>query len=162
MKKYDFIELVVSSHELENKGIIKGSKGTIIELKNNNARVIFFNDKNLGDYAIADVDINLLKGIGELPKDQIHKLNDVIKNLNFEKNQEFNTPCIKEYDLVELIVESEKYSKHDVHKGDKGCVISQYAIQNKVEVDFTALDEDSNFHGDCIVVNIKDLKILKK
>ena len=43
MKIYDFVELISSLDYLKEKGILKGSKGTIIELKNNNAFVVFFN-----------------------------------------------------------------------------------------------------------------------
>ena len=63
--------------------------------------------------------------------------------------------------MVELLIEDEKYSKFGVHKGDKGCVISNYAIQNQVEVDFSWVDKNGNFYGDCIVVDVDDLKVLE-
>jgi len=161
MEKFDFVELIGSLKDLEDKGITISSKGTIVDLKNDYAIVIFFNEKNLGDYAVVNVETKFLNKIGEFPKEQINKLNDFIKNLDYNKNNKFFTPNIKEYDLVELLVEHEKYSKYNVHKGNKGCVISKYAINNKVEVDFTYIDKDGNFCGDVIVVSVKDLKVLE-
>ena len=67
---------------------------------------------------------------------------------------------IKEYDLVELIVEDEKYSKFGVHKGDIGCVMDNNAVQNYIEVDFSGIDENGNFYGDCISVKIEDLRVV--
>lgn len=160
MKNFDFVELIGSLKDLDNRKIYKGSKGTIIELKNDVAVVIFFNDKNLGDYAVANVKTSFLKKIGEFPKEQLNTLVDFIKNINFKKDNQLKDINVNEYDLVELLVEDEKYSKCGVHKGNKGFVISDYAIQNKVEVDFTWVDKEGNVFGDIIVADIKDLKVL--
>lgn len=45
MKINDFVELINSLEYLEEKGIFKESKGTIIKLENNIASVLFFNEK---------------------------------------------------------------------------------------------------------------------
>lgn len=161
MKIYDFVELINSLEYLEEKGIFKESKGTIIKLENNIASVLFFNEKNMGDYAVANVNTKFLKTIGEFPTGDLTNLNNFIKNLDQEKHDKLKYPNIKEYDLVELLIEDEKYSKFGVHKGDKGCVISNYAIQNQVEVDFSWVDKNGNFYGDCIVVDVDDLKVLE-
>ena len=161
MKIYDFVQLINSLEYLEEKGIFKESKGTIIKLENNIAAVLFFNEKNMGDYAVANVNTKFLKTIGEFPTGDLTNLNNFIKNLDQEKHDKLKYPNIKEYDLVELLIEDEKYSKFGVHKGDKGCVISNYAIQNQVEVDFSWVDKNGNFYGDCIVVDVDDLKVLE-
>lgn len=161
MKIYDFVQLINSLEYLEEKGIFKESKGTIIKLENNIASVLFFNEKNMGDYAVANVNTKFLKTIGEFPTGDLTNLNNFIKNLDQEKHDKLKYPNIKEYDLVELLIEDEKYSKFGVHKGDKGCVISNYAIQNQVEVDFSWVDKNGNFYGDCIVVDVDDLKVLE-
>ena len=83
MKIYDFVELISSLDYLEKQGIHKESKGTIIELKNNNAFVVFFNEKNMGNYAFANVETKFLKTIGEFPKEHIDKLNTFIKDLDY-------------------------------------------------------------------------------
>ena len=161
MKIYDFVQLINSLEYLEEKGIFKESKGTIIKLENNIASVLFFNEKNMGDYAVANVNTKFLKTIGEFPTGELTNLNNFIKNLDQEKHDKLKYPNIKEYDLVELLIEDEKYSKFGVHKGDKGCVISNYAIQNQVEVDFSWVDKNGNFYGDCIVVDVDDLRVLE-
>lgn len=161
MKIYDFVELISSLDYLEEKGIYRENKGTIIKLKNNNACVVFFNENNMGDYTLANVETKFLKTMGELPKKCIEDLKTFIETLKADKNSQFTNIKIKEYDLVELLVEDDRYAKHGVHKGDKGCVISNHAIQNKVEVDFTWIDKTGDFHGDCIVVNVKDLKVIE-
>lgn len=161
MKIYDFVQLINSLEYLEEKGIFKESKGTIIKLENNIASVLFFNEKNMGDYAVANVNTKFLKTIGEFPTGDLTNLNNFIKNLDQEKHDKLKYPNIKEYDLVELLIEDEKYSKFGVHKGDKGCVISNYAIQNQVEVDFSWVDKNGNFYRDCIVVDVDDLKVLE-
>lgn len=161
MKIYDFVELINSLEYLEEKGIFKESKGTIIKLENNIAAVLFFNEKNMGDYAVANVNTKFLKTIGEFPTGELINLNNFIKNLDQEKHDKLKYPNIKEFDLVELLIEDEKYSKFGVHKGNKGCVISNYAIQNQVEVDFSWVDKNGNFYRDCIVVDVDDLKVLE-
>lgn len=161
MKIYDFVELINSLEYLEEKGIFKESKGTIIKLENSVASVLFFNEKNMGDYAVANVNTKFLKTIGEFPTGELTNLNNFIKNLDQEKHDKLKYPNIKEYDLVELLIEDEKYSKFGVHKGNKGCIVSNYAIQNQVEVDFSWVDKNGNFYGDCIVVDVDDLKVLE-
>lgn len=63
--------------------------------------------------------------------------------------------------MVELAAEKPECVKNGIHKGDKGVVIDDNTIKNYVEVDFSEIDEDGNYSGDCIAVNLKDLKILK-
>ena len=66
-------------------------------------------------------------------EEHLDKLNVFIKDLDYDKNTHFTDIEIKEYDLVELLVEDEKHSKFDVHKGNRGCVISNCAIQIKLK-----------------------------
>lgn len=68
---------------------------------------------------------------------------------------------IKEYDMVELIVEEDRYAKFGIHKGDRGCVMDNNAVQDYIEVDFSGIDKNGKFYGDCISVKIDDLKVIK-
>lgn len=70
--------------------------------------------------------------------------------------KEFNA-----YDDVELLIEDPKLAELGIHKGDIGTIMEDYAADNEVLVDFGRLDENNNFLGDCVSVNLKDLKILK-
>ena len=106
MKIYDFVELISSLDYLEEKGIHKGSKGTIVELKNNNAFVVFFNEKNMGDYAFANVETKFLKTIGEFPKENLDKLKVFIKNLDYNK-KDFSK---KENEAIDKILDKNAYS----------------------------------------------------
>ncbi len=71
----------------------------------------------------------------------------------------FKKKKFKEYDLVELIVEDERYAKEGIHKGDKGCVMDDNAVQGYILVDFSGIDENGQYYGDCISVKIEDLKL---
>lgn len=63
--------------------------------------------------------------------------------------------------MVELIVEDNKYAKYGIHKGDIGCVMDNKAVQNYIEVDFSGVDENGKYYGECISVKLDDLKLLK-
>ncbi len=85
-----------------------------------------------------------------------------MKKINFKdffKNI-FHKKRIKPCDFVELIVENEKYTKMGLHKGDKGCVVSEYSLNGNVLVDFYTLDESSEYFCDCIAIDCNDLKVI--
>ncbi len=69
---------------------------------------------------------------------------------------------IKAYDFVELLVEDENYAKYGIHKGETGCVLEGGIIQGKCLVDFTGIDKQGKAYGEIIMVNVKDLKIIKR
>lgn len=81
------------------------------------------------------------------------------KNSKFFKKLEHYK--IKSYDMVELLVEDEKYTRYGIHKGDRGCVMDDNAVQDYIEVDFSGIDENGNYYGDCISVKINDLKVIE-
>lgn len=160
MEAYDLVELIVDTESLLSKGVKKGCKGVVINV-DNKCEIVFLNAKNLGDYVYANLDKTLLKTIGKFPKELRQEMDEFTKNLNKNKHSLFNVPKVKEYDMVELIVEDEKYSKSGIHKGMRGCVMQDYAVKNCVEVDFSGIDKNGNFYGDCIAVKIEDLKVIK-
>ena len=89
---------------------------------------------------------------------------EILTNLDkiIEKAKSYLEPImIQEYDTVELLVEEDRYSKIGEHKGDRGCVMDNKTAQNYTGVDFSGIDEDENYYGDCISVNINDLKVIK-
>ena len=67
----------------------------------------------------------------------------------------------KECDLVELTVEDEKYTKEGIHKGDTGVIAIDYAVNGAILVDFSGIDENGEYYGDCISVKLEDLKLVK-
>lgn len=95
-----------------------------------------------------------------LPYDLAEELNEKLKNSEIKSKKHFETLKIKAYDMVELTVEDAKYSKYGIHKGDRGCVMDDYAAKNYIEVDFSGIDKDGNYYGNCISVKVEDLKVV--
>ena len=118
--------------------------------------VLFLNDKIIGDYAVVEVDnsdVRIEKC--KVPIEYINKLKkaDKLSESNLTKKQAFNQLDFNECDFVELLVE-----KDGIHKGDTGVVAIDYSIGDSVLVDFSGIDKNGNYYGDCIEVNISDLK----
>ena len=159
MKKYDLI-LLNNEKPYKAYALQKNMRGVIVDCDLNKLSVLFFNPKNKGDYIIAKINADdVIKENQKLPDKIIGELDLIIENL---KGKEKFTPLvISAYDIVELIVEDDKYSKFGIHKGDRGCVMDDNAVENYIEVDFSGIDNDGNFYGDCISVKIDDLKVVK-
>lgn len=166
MKKYNLVELINEVPTLNNRGIKVNTKGLILN-ETEPYLVQFFNDENMGDFAYAKVNKTDLKIVGALPKELTSKMDKYISNQKIDLDKCFVIPKIKEYDCVKLLVEKEEYAKCGVHKGDKGCVISEYAMDNTIEVDFTYVkfDEDNieNYLvlGDCLVIGLDEVEIVE-
>lgn len=161
MKKLDLVKLK-NDNPYKNFNLEKDMHGIVIEIKYEYADVLFFNPQNVGDYAIinvktSDLDLDKEKLPTEFEKELLSKLDNIIVK---EKN-EIQPIKIKEYDIVELIVEKDRYGGFGIHKGDRGCVMDNNAVQNYIEVDFSGIDKNGEFYGDCISVKIDDLKVIK-
>lgn len=162
MKKLDLVKLK-NDKPYKSFHLVKDMHGIVVELKFDNADVLFFNPQNVGDYAIVnvklvDLELEKEKLPAKFEKELLSKLDDIIA----KAKSEIQPIKIKEYDMVELIVEEDRYAKFGIHKGDRGCVMDNHAVQNYIEVDFSGIDENGEFYGDCISVKIDDLKVVKK
>jgi len=161
MKKLDLVKLINVKPYLKNN-LQKNMYGIIINIHTNNADILFFNPKNTGDYAvvgvnISDISVEKEKLPGNIQIEILSKLDDILS-----RAKDILEPItIKEYDMVELIVEDNKYVKYGIHKGDIGCVMDNKAVQNYIEVDFSGVDENGKYYGECISVKLDDLKLLK-
>jgi len=123
--------------------------------------VLFFNPQSVGDYAV----VKICKNDVLIEKETIPEniKNEILCNLDrflVKAKDYLEEVKIKEYDLVELMVEDDRYSKFGIHKGDKGCVMDSKAVRNYIEVDFSKIDNNGNYAGDCISVKLSDLKVL--
>ena len=161
MKKLDLVKLT-NDKPYKSFHLVKDMHGIVVELKFDNADVLFFNPQNVGDYAIVnvklvDLEIEKEKLSAKLEKELLSKLDDIIA----KAKNEIQPIKIKDYDMVELIVEEDRYAKFGIHKGDRGCVMNNNAVQNYIEVDFSGIDKNGEFYGDCISVKIDDLKVIK-
>ena len=161
MKKLDLVKLINEKPYLENN-LQKDMHGIVISENSNTVAVLFFNPQNIGNYAIVNVNIHDIIIDNEKLPDKMQR--ELLLNFDkiLEKAKSYLEPIIiKEYDIVELLVEEDRYSKFGVHKGARGCVMDNKAVQNYIEVDFSGIDENGNFYGDCISVKIDDLKVIK-
>lgn len=161
MKKLDLVKLK-NSEPYKSHNVIDDMHGIVVGVIHENAEVLFFNPHNVGDYTIVnvkttDLDLDKEKLPIEIEKELLSKL-DTVKS----KAKNILEPIvINEYDMVELLVEEERYAKFGIHKGDIGCVMDNNAVQNYIEVDFSGIDKDGNYYGDCISVRIDHLKVIK-
>lgn len=160
MKKSDLVKLKNDNYKSHN--ITKDMHGIVIETNYDNADVLFFNPHNVGDYAVVNIKNEDLESDKEkLPAELEKELLSVSDDIKSKAKDVFVPTAINEYDMVELLVEEEKYAKFGVHKGDVGCVMDNNAVQNYIEVDFSGIDKNGNYYGDCISVKINDLKVIK-
>lgn len=161
MKKLDLVKLINEKPYIENN-LQKDMHGIVVSENINTIAVLFFNPQNIGNYAIVkaserDLIIDKEKLPNEIGQEILLNLDKIL-----EKAKNYLEPvAINEYDMVELLVEENRYTKFGIHKGDRGCVMDNKAVQNYIEVDFSGIDENGNYYGDCISVKIDDLKVIK-
>ena len=162
MKELDFVELINLNKTYEEYNLYLNSKGFVIKSDEKVSKILFFNEYNEGDYAFVEILNEDLKLTKEQPPIQLKEL--IEKNLqNFmPKEKGFKSRTFKAFQQVELLVDNEKYAKFDVHKGDIGTIMEDVAVQDYILVDFGRLDENNNYHGDCISVKLSDIKILEE
>ncbi len=161
MKKLDLVKLK-NDRPYKSHNLIKNMHGVVVDVNFDNADVLFFNPHNVGDYAIVNVKtMDLDSDKEKLPVEFKNELLSKLETLKLKANNILEPIAINEYDMVELLVEEERYTKFGIHKGDKGCVMDNNAVQSYIEVDFSGIDKDGNYYGDCISVKIDDLKVIK-
>ena len=160
MKKSDLVKLKNDNYKSHN--LTKDMHGIVIKTNYDNADVLFFNPSNVGDYAVVNIkNENLESDKENLPAELEKELLSASDDINSKAKDVLVPVAINEYDMVELLVEEERYAEFGAHKGDVGRVMDNNAVQNYIEVDFSGIDKDGNYYGDCISVNINDLKVIK-
>ena len=162
MKKFDFVELINLNKHYEGYNLYLNAKGFVIKSDENVSKILFFNEYNEGDYAFVEIlneDLILTK---EQPPIQLKELIENNLQSFTLKEKGFKPKTFKAFQQVKLLVDNEKYAEFDVHKGDIGTIMEDVAVQDYILVDFGNLDENNNYHGDCISVRLKDVKILEE
>lgn len=161
MKKFDLV-LLKNENPYKQYNLEKNMHGIVLENYFDTLIVLFFNPKNQGNYITATISVSDVMICNEkIPEKMINELSSNLDIIKSKSKEKFEPLRIKAYDMVELLVEDIKYTKYGIHKGDRGCVMEDNAVQNYVEVDFSGIDENGEFYGDCISVKIDDLKVIQ-
>ena len=161
MKKFDLI-LLKNEKPYKEYNLVKDMHGIVIKYNFDTLDVLFFNPENQGDYTIAKIyTCDVITEKEQLPDNILKELISKLDTIKTQAKTKIEPLKIKAYDMVELLVEDHKYAKYGIHKGDKGCVMENFAIQDYVEVDFSGIDQNGEYYGDCISVKIDDLKVIK-
>lgn len=156
--KYKIVKIKNLKEEYEQLGLSKDSLGLLLNEKNSQCLIIFFNNVNQGDYLVhvmSETDLIITDMV--LPSNLCAELEEHIENNADKISNKTNFKAIpfNECDEVELIVEKEKYIKFGIRKGDKGIIASNKATKNKILVDFGKETED--FDG-FVSVDFEDIK----
>ena len=157
--KYKIVKLKNLKEEYKKVGLDNGSAlGLLLNEKNSQCLIMFFNNNNQGDYLISFINKEHLEITDMvLPEKLSSELEEYIQN-NADKianKTNFEEIPFNECDQVELIVDKEKYSKYGLRKGDRGIIASNKATKNKILVDFGKETED--FDG-FVSVAFEDIK----
>jgi len=162
MKKFEIVKLTNEKPYLKNN-LEKNLHGISLEKGKETTKVLFFNPKNIGDYAVVEIsNQDITEEKEQLPNELENEILLNLENILTNPKTQLEPSLIKEYAMVELLVEDSKYSKFGIHKGDTGCVMDNNAVNDYIEVDFSGIDANGEYYGDCISVKISDLKILKE
>ena len=156
--KYKIVKLKNLKEEYKKVGLDNGSLGLLLNEKNSQCLIMFFNNNNQWDYLISFINKEHLEITDMvLPEKLSSELEEYIQN-NADKianKTNFEEIPFNECDQVELIVDKEKYSKYGLRKGDRGIIASNKATKNKILVDFGKETED--FDG-FVSVAFEDIK----
>ena len=117
MKKLDIVKLVNDKLYQQNN-LKKDMRGIVIEEKFGYVFVLFFNPQNIGNPAVVNVYIKDIVLENEKLPDEVQK--GILTKLDYilsKAKNSLETVQIKEYDMVELIVEDLKYTRFGIHKG---------------------------------------------
>ena len=161
MKILEDVKLNEELKELAQRGTHKDYEGTIAKIDGDIYTVCFFNPNNRGEFAFAEINKKyLISDKIVYPERLLLEMEEFFANVKTEKYTHLTECDVKEYDAVELIVEKPKYAIEGVHKGDRGCVISTYAIDNHWEIIFSERGTGKDIAQ--IGVAREDFKIIDK
>ena len=91
--------------------------------------MLFFNKKDICDYAFAWVENNNLDFYGKHDEYFLDEFIAFLKTQDPAKKLSFSKTELQEYDYVELMVEREEYADEGVHKGMCGTILNPEKIR---------------------------------
>ena len=160
LKKFDMVILIKSVEKLVQRGITQGCGGIIVQVNEENYRVMFMNGNNYGNGIFATVSEGDIENLSTFPIQFQNELEEYLQGVDINDETATFILCdVKEYDKVELIVEKSKYAIEGVHKGMTGCVISSYAINNQWLIIFSEDGTGKDIADIC--VDREDFKVIE-
>ena len=160
LKKFNMVTLIKTVENLVQRGITQGCGGIIVQVNEENYRVMFMNGNNYGNGIFATVSEKDVKYLSEFPMRFQNELEEFLQGVDINDETGIFIPCdVKEYDKVELIVEKPKYAIEGVHKGMTGCVMSSYAINNEWLIVFSEDGTGEDIAEIC--VDREDFKVIE-
>ncbi len=160
MKKFDLVELK-NAEKYKSYNLTNGMRGIVFSIQIDSSEVLFFNPQNIGECILAKIypaDLKIEKE--KLPDEMIKELSYNLDKIKTKAKEKFEPIRVKQYEMVELLVEDNKYTKYGIHKGDIGCVMETQAVQGYIEVDFSGINDKGEYYGDCVSVKIDDLNVI--
>lgn len=155
MKEFDLIKLINNKPYIESN-LKNNMHGILLQKKICSADVLFFNPNNLGDFVILEIGLkDFIVEKEELPQEIKNQLKIKLSSLKCNSKTKLEENKLKVFDIVELIVENDKYKKFGLNKGDRGCIIDDKIVKNHVLVDFNNINS-----CECFSINIDDLKLI--
>lgn len=156
-----FVQLININENYEKHNLYLGAKGLVFEKGDTISKVLFLNEYNEGDYAFVEVSNIDLGPTNDPFLIRLLKLAKETLQDTAPKEKGFKPRIFRAYQDVELLIEDEEYTKFDIHKGDIGSIMEDVAVQDNILVNFGKFDENKNYSGHCVMVNLKNVKILK-
>lgn len=156
MKKHKIIKVLNTIKYFNSQSVQE--HGIVIEETNQTYKALFLNEACLGDYVIKDIDkSDAFIEQTFLPNDVERALNQGLSELIKNAKAEFSQSKFNQFDEVVLLDDMGKYKKFGLQSGDKGVIIEDLTIKNKVLVDFSKQNKE-NPYGDCVSIDVSDLK----
>jgi hypothetical protein len=150
MQKYDIVRLKDGADKYADSGIQGGEIGTVVDTLGARRLVMFFNKKDHGDYACVWTNDDDLLYLNGMPEEVKKWIDDIVRREDFSAHKAFRRSDIKEYDQVEVVAEKEAYARQGVHKGMRGVVMTDHAIDGKWYVIFSE-DGTGRDIADCVI-----------
>ncbi|MDE5538896.1 MAG: hypothetical protein K2J20_00210, partial [Bacilli bacterium] len=128
MDKFDLVRLKNAAPYAEY-GLQGEIHGIVLSVLEEKADVLFYNAKNIGNYAIVNVNTWDIAAESEmLPKKIQSEIESKLDWLKANASSSLTPAVFKEYDYVELI-NDEKYKQFGIHNGDVGCIMHDTTIK---------------------------------
>ena len=160
IKKYDVIKLKESDGALKERGVNSGCEGIVVEKEKGVLRILLLSPYNHGDYIFATVEERSVDFIGELPPSLIEELKSSFnQKAIYDDGKKFKANDVKEYDIIEMLVDKPEYNENGVYKGMRGVVMSSHAVKDGWYVIFSEDNTGKDIADIC--VKRKDFTVIK-